>query len=94
MSLEKLLKHGWKLSGNSQEFLLNKMKDEIIFNRKIHMKISYIFAKEISLRNDQGMMVDDLKELSIKQANLILGHMNRLNILQTTKKCEWKCERI
>jgi hypothetical protein len=61
------------------------MKDELIFNKQIHLNKDHIFAIEISPRNEQVIMVEDRKEMMVKQVHSILGHMNRLQTLETRK---------
>ena len=52
-------------------------------NKKIHSGNGHIFGIEIVSQREKALVVKDRKELTIKQAHSILGHVNRH---QTTKR--------
>jgi hypothetical protein len=50
----------------------------------------HIFTTEISPRTEQALTAEYWKEMIVKQAHLILGYVNRLQTIETAKKCGWK----
>ena len=69
MSLTKALKNGWILSGNNQQLSLRKADEEMIFDKKIHSSNGHIFGIDIVSTKEHAMIVEDRKEVTIKQAH-------------------------
>jgi hypothetical protein len=82
MSLTKALKNGWELSGNNQQLSLRKADDEMVFDKKMYSSNGHTFGIDIVSQNDRKKMV-------IKQAHSILGHVNRHQTIETSKKNVW-----
>jgi hypothetical protein len=57
----------------------------MIFKKNFHLRNDNIFGIEISSRNEQAMMAEERREMTVKQANSTFGHINGLQNLDTSK---------
>jgi hypothetical protein len=67
---------------------LNKNEDKFYQTKRFICTIITYLPLISSPRNEQAMMAEDRKEITIKQAHSILGHVNRLQTLFIENKYE------
>ena len=61
----------------------------MIFDKKIHSSNGHILGIDIVSTKEHAVIVEDRKEVTIKQAHSILGHVNRHQTIKTAKKNVW-----
>jgi hypothetical protein len=79
-----------KMIGDDNQVSLKKVEYQMTFDKMIHSINGHIFAIEISPRTEQAMMAEDWKEMTVNKYHLKLGHVSRLQTIETAKKCGWK----
>ena len=90
LSVSKMLKQGWSLSGNKQGLTLSKNKARFTFDIVINTPQGVIFAMYLKRDSEvTGVAADVPVQKTLKQAHKQLGHSGTDSVRKTAKRLKW-----